>query len=108
MSSRSGAFAANVFDLTALVANPAVTSQHRAKDILGLLFHLLAGFGREVILQLVFKIGTGLLDRARGCGLALRLLLPTPGNYITRVLSCAYRHFTLPLTDLQFCGKTSN
>ncbi len=74
----SGAFAANIFDLTVLVANPAVTSQQRAKDVLGLLFHLFTGFSREVILQLALKIRIGLLGRRRG--LALRLFLPAPGN----------------------------
>jgi hypothetical protein len=105
---RSGAFAANILDLAALVADPAMAGEHGTKDVLRRLFHFSAGFRREVVLQFALEIAAGLLSRGRlhrslNWGLRRpRKLLPTPpGTCFAFFFSVIYRHFDPPTTDIQ-------
>jgi hypothetical protein len=107
MRSSSSAFAANVFHLAVLVADPAMAGEHGTKDVLGRLFHFSAGFRRKVVLQLAFEITARLLRRRR---LHRRLtrdfwfhwkpLLTPPGNCFAFFFSGIYRHFDPPTTDI--------
>src|SRR5579871_1688807 len=96
----SGAFAADVFHLPVLVANPAVAGENRTEDIFGCFFDLLALFGGKVIPQFALEIGAGPRDGTLGRGfgrdgcLGLKLSFGSAG--LLAPFCVAYRHTDPP------------